>query len=292
MILLEATNVCNLSCVMCPIDRMERKKGYMSYELFTSIIDQLCEMPLYTRKKRIVLHGTGEPLLSKDFLRNLHYPGFVELALDSNYGIRDVDVTSNGVIMTEEQAHSLLSAEALKWVRISFNSSRREVYSRLQRKGDYDSVIATLRMLKSIAGNYNVGINVQYLKTHLNLDETQQEFERVLGFQFDDQIYWTIKDCVSYGRQIPTNRIEQTVIHELIDQKPQNCYSRGLIVMWDGTVVGCCIDYDNAQPYGHLAFQTVREVVNSNYHKQLKKEYNEHDYKRLPLCRDCHGINV
>jgi len=277
---------------MCPIDLMEREKGYMKYELFTSIIDQLLEMPEYTRKKRIVLHGTGEPLLSKDFLKNLHYPGLVRLATDSVFGIRDVDVTCNGVLMTEEQAHSLLSAKALKWIRISFNSSRREIYPHIQRKGDYDSVVATLRMLRDIAFAYDVRINVQYLKTNINADETQQEFERALGFEFDERIYWTVKDCVSYGGQIPTDRVEQTVVHELTDQKPRDCYSRGLIVMWDGTVVGCCIDYDNAQPYGHLGFQTVSEVVGSNYLKQLEREYNERNYSRLPMCKDCCGINV
>jgi MoaA/NifB/PqqE/SkfB family radical SAM enzyme len=277
---------------MCPIDQMQREKGYMKHELFISIIDQLLAMPDYTKKKRIVLHGTGEPLLSKDFLQNVEYPGLAELANNTAFGIREVDVTSNGVLMTEQIAERLLCAKALKWIRISLNSSRRNVYNQIQRKGNYDVVIENIRMLKRMSRDFPVKVNIQYLQTSLNIDETQQEFESVLGFAFDDKVYWTQKDGVSYGQQLPKDREQIVVTHNLGDQKPLHCFPRGLIVMWDGTVVGCCIDYDNLQPCGNLQYQTVKEVVSSNYIRQLAREYNKRNYSRLPMCKTCRGINV
>ena len=57
---LETTNRCNLLCTTCPrtFETLEPEKD-MSWELFTSIIDQ------YPRIARVVLHGVGEPMLVK-----------------------------------------------------------------------------------------------------------------------------------------------------------------------------------------------------------------------------------
>ena len=40
-LILEITNACNLSCIMCPRVNMQRKVGYMDFELFKSIINQI-----------------------------------------------------------------------------------------------------------------------------------------------------------------------------------------------------------------------------------------------------------
>src|SRR5271156_3290492 len=58
---LETTNRCNLLCTTCPrtFETLEPEMD-MSWELFTSIIDQ------YPKIARVVLHGIGEPMLVKD----------------------------------------------------------------------------------------------------------------------------------------------------------------------------------------------------------------------------------
>src|SRR5580700_6625680 len=57
---LETTNRCNLLCTTCPrtFEQLEPEKD-MSWELFTSIIDQ------FPKIARVVLHGVGEPMLVK-----------------------------------------------------------------------------------------------------------------------------------------------------------------------------------------------------------------------------------
>ena len=56
----ESTNICNLSCIMCPTGRKEqvRKKGYMDFDLFKSIVDQMAPWVQTT-----TLHIWGEPLM-------------------------------------------------------------------------------------------------------------------------------------------------------------------------------------------------------------------------------------
>ena len=68
VIVLEATNNCNLKCIMCAHPNMKREKGYMSLDLFKSIIN--------TNKnfiRRLDLHMLGEPLLHNDISMMVKY---------------------------------------------------------------------------------------------------------------------------------------------------------------------------------------------------------------------------
>src|SRR5580704_2594939 len=65
---LEVTNRCNLLCETCPrtFESLEPPAD-MSWELFTSIIDQSPGVA------RAVLHGVGEPMLVKALPRMIRY---------------------------------------------------------------------------------------------------------------------------------------------------------------------------------------------------------------------------
>src|SRR3954447_14423296 len=65
---LETTNRCNLLCTTCPRTYEDLEPpADMSWELFTSIVDQLPGL------ERAVLHGVGEPMLVKNLPKMVHY---------------------------------------------------------------------------------------------------------------------------------------------------------------------------------------------------------------------------
>ena len=65
---LEVTNRCNLLCTTCPRTYVELEPpADMSWELFTSIVDQSPGL------QRAVLHGVGEPMLVKELPRMVRY---------------------------------------------------------------------------------------------------------------------------------------------------------------------------------------------------------------------------
>ena len=65
---LETTNRCNLLCTTCPrtFEDLEPPAD-MSWELFTSIVDQ------FPKIARVVLHGIGEPMMVRELPR-MTYP--------------------------------------------------------------------------------------------------------------------------------------------------------------------------------------------------------------------------
>ena len=65
---LETTNRCNLLCTTCPrtFEDLEPPAD-MSWELFTSIVDQ------FPKIARVVLHGVGEPMMVRELPRMIRY---------------------------------------------------------------------------------------------------------------------------------------------------------------------------------------------------------------------------
>ena len=57
---LEVTNVCNFKCEFCPDAIMERKRGHMDFALLTKALDEIAEKNL---AKIVAFHLMGEPLI-------------------------------------------------------------------------------------------------------------------------------------------------------------------------------------------------------------------------------------
>ncbi|MEM6449559.1 MAG: radical SAM/SPASM domain-containing protein [Cyanobacteria bacterium P01_D01_bin.105] len=57
---LEVTNVCNFKCEFCPDAIMERKRGHMDFDLLIKALDEIAEQNL---AKIVAFHLMGEPLI-------------------------------------------------------------------------------------------------------------------------------------------------------------------------------------------------------------------------------------
>jgi MoaA/NifB/PqqE/SkfB family radical SAM enzyme len=79
---IEPTNDCNMNCNYCY--RKERKVGYMDFDLFTSLIDQL------PQRCRVGLSFGGESILHPQFRQMVHYA--------AAHKFRDLNVYSNGSV--------------------------------------------------------------------------------------------------------------------------------------------------------------------------------------------------
>lgn len=66
---IEPTNDCNLSCIMCPRKKSRKEVGYMSFDLFRHVVDQLADRNI----AQLSLHLTGEPLLHPRIVAMVRY---------------------------------------------------------------------------------------------------------------------------------------------------------------------------------------------------------------------------
>lgn len=149
---IKPTNICNENCHYC-----HYKNSYLSLDDYSpsdfiprdkmmEIIDDMRDIGV----KAVTFSGGGEPLV---------YPYITETmqrVLDA--GI-DLSIITNGVLLKDENAQILGNA---KWVRLSVDSSRDELYSSLRDvpRGTFEGLCQNIENFSKIkAPNCELGIN-------------------------------------------------------------------------------------------------------------------------------------
>ena len=132
---LETTNRCNLLCTTCPRTYVDLEPpADMSWELFTSIVDQVPEA------QRAVLHGVGEPMLVKNLPRMVRY-----LKDRGTY----VLFNTNGTLLNDKNGRALIDA-GLDELRVSLDASTRASYLAVRGKDYFDRILRNVRAFRTL----------------------------------------------------------------------------------------------------------------------------------------------
>ena len=132
---LETTNRCNLLCTTCPRTYEELEPpADMSWELFTSIVDQLPDL------QRAVLHGVGEPMLVKNLHKMVRY-------------LKDRGVyvlfNTNGTVLTEKAGRAMIAA-GLDELRVSLDASNARSYLAVRGKDYFNRILRNVRAFREL----------------------------------------------------------------------------------------------------------------------------------------------
>src|SRR5229473_4038572 len=132
---LETTNRCNLLCTTCPRTYEELEPpADMSFELFTSIVDQLPGL------QRAVLHGVGEPMLVK------HLPRMVRYLKDRGTYVL---FNTNGTVLNEKNGRALIAA-GLDELRVSFDAATEKSYIAVRGKNYFKRILRNIRAFRDL----------------------------------------------------------------------------------------------------------------------------------------------
>ena len=163
-LVIEVTNRCNLKCSYCPRSMgLRTVGGDLPLEKFKSIVRKLQKL---SKLESITPTGFGEPLLYEALEDAIK---FVKM----EYPYTEVDITTNGILLTEEKAVSLLNA-GLDNIAISVNFDNRERYIEFNRADRFEIVKNnTEKFLNLLRKNprYKTGVVVQLLGTTQTKEE-------------------------------------------------------------------------------------------------------------------------
>jgi len=269
---LEITNVCNLACSFCP--GTKRPKGFLTPEQFRILAEKLRPHTDY-----LYLHLMGEPLLHphlEQLLGIAHQLGFL------------VMITTNGTLLPKQQ-ELLCHAPAVKKVSISLHSfegnegaGTLETYLdncfRFAQKAAEAGKRCGLR-LWNLDGADTQGANSRNgeILAHMEQWFPRPWKESWQGATIRDRIY------LEWGERFewPDLSLEEGsaagFCYGLRDQAG---------VLWDGTVVPCCLDHEGDIPLGNLFHQSMEEILNT---PRARAIYDGFSCSRTvePLCRTC-----
>ena len=111
----EPTNDCNLSCIMCPRKKSKKAVGYMSFDLFRHVVNQLSGRNV----AQLSLHLTGEPLMHPQIGEMVRYA--------KDRGLQRVRFATNATLLSEALARTLIES-GLDSLTVSMDASVAERY--------------------------------------------------------------------------------------------------------------------------------------------------------------------
>jgi len=134
---LDFTKGCNLRCVMCPtVASGDFERREMPPELFRKIAKEV-----FPRAEHLTVGCGAEPLLAKNFDEYLQ--------IIRKHGIPYTLIISNGSLLTESKANSILDA-GIDEVSISLESANREVYESIRIGAKFERLVENLNRFKEL----------------------------------------------------------------------------------------------------------------------------------------------
>ena len=263
---IEISNLCNLSCRFCP--GTKRPKGRIDLERFSSILEKLKG---YT--EFVYFHLMGEPLLHPDL------PQFLDVA--GKMGFK-VILTTNGTLL-EERKELLLSSSAVHKVNISlhaFEANDLSVPFETYVDGCLDYGKAAEGNKLTVFRLWNSGGEDK--QNGLLLQKLEEVFPKPWkdsrkGTQLAPKVYLE-----------PGEKFDWPDLSAPEEEGPYFCYGlRDQIgILWDGTVVPCCLDHEGDIPLGNILTQTMEEILESDRAKAIYEGFSKRAAAES-LCRRC-----
>ncbi|MBI3924623.1 MAG: radical SAM protein [Armatimonadetes bacterium] len=274
VVLIDTVSFCNLRCSMCVHKEMTRPRGYMSWELFTKIVD---EIAVENPAARVWMVFFGEALM----LRKRKPTIFDKIRYAKEKGLQDVVLNSNANLMDEEAARGLIEA-GLDAIYIGIDAHTPDTYAQVRVGGDHERVRENTRRLirlKEQLGARTPEVFVQFVEMDVNAHEKQSFID-----------YWNsqganvkIRPKVSWAGSIDAPNLV------LGNEDRWPCYwaMQSMSITDQGKVVTCAVDLDARHVAGDVTRQTLKEVWNGGL-AELRQKHLTRNWDALPkVCRDC-----
>lgn len=250
---IELAGKCQLACNMCPFgdgsfdDSMQ---GMMRRDIAEKAIKEGAR----EGAKSLKLNFRGEPGLSKHLIPMIH------LAKKLNY--TEVMINTNFTAFSKYRIEQLIKSGIDKVI-VSIDGGTQETYERIRVKGNFKKLIQNMNYL-NFHRKDSPEIVVQMTVQESNKRE-QEQVRRL--FKADKYSFKQVRQT--------NNR----------DRKRCGQPFQRLVVAWDGTVFGCCGNWNNEFPIGDFNKQTLKEIWQGQKMKELRR-FAKDPNKGFP-CLDC-----
>ena len=281
-IIIEPTNVCNLKCPVCPTTYgMERKNGFMEFDVFKSIIDDLKD---YKAKPRISMNFAGEPMLNKDIYK------FVEYA---NKNSHKTFISTNVTAINEKNSRELISA-GLRTIHLCVDGFSNKSHDTYRIGSDFKIIKKNIETFMNVKKDMNVknpNVSIQTLLTSLSIDEKDDlvEWAKEIGA---DSIYFKSLSMGSHTTPELKSKWNFLVPKEKKFRRQQFSFDYPIcgiplkqsVVYWNGNLGLCCIDYNNDIKLPNIKKDGyVKTLFSTDTIKKRKQGFK----KKYKLCSTC-----
>lgn len=269
---LEITNVCNLACEFCPGTR--RDKGFLSPERFRILAARLRPHTQY-----LYLHLMGEPLLHPQLTQLLEICGQLSFR---------TMITTNGTLLPKV-GEVLLQSPAVEKVSISVHS-----FEGNEGGGSLEEYLGDCLSFAKAASQAGKRCALRLW----NLDGADTVGANRCNGKILAMIEGAFPRPWKEGRRGTTlapnvflewgEKFNWPDLSAPEERGRRFCYGlRDQVgVLWDGTVVPCCLDHEGDVPLGNLFDQELQEILDSPRSRAIYEGFSQGTAQE-ELCRRC-----
>ena len=258
---IEATNACNLKCVMCPRTDMEKAGVFWKIQMFDldkykCLIDEGVRNGLCSVKYNYL----GEPTL------NPHLVEMIEYAKEA--GVLDVMFNTNATRLDEELSRALISSGLDKFF-FSFDSPYCEKYNHIRVGADYNKILGNIRRFMEIRnemGSIKPFTRVSMVRMKDNEDEWE-DFRELFEPIVDSVAF------VDYLDHAGQNNSDRMIVPLGLRGMKYCCPQlwQRMFVHPDGVVTVCCIDAMRTLQVGNIFERSVQEIWLGEEYQRLRE---------------------
>lgn len=265
-IFLEFSNLCNLSCTMCPyLHESFPAPHFMDGKLYRAILQNLKKT---APGIMVIPQFRGEACLHPDFCELMEYTkreGFT------------VSLTTNATVSSPEVLECI--ARCSDYTYISLDALTADTYHKIRRGGDFSRVTANTEALVKGARKYGTDLTVAFVLT----DENRHEKEDFIR-------YWTERagkvlihqERTAQGTckelNILENPVPRKICHQILDSAA---------VLTNGDMVLCCNDVHGDHRLGNAAEEDFGALFNGPSLSEIRRLHEAGEFHKVKGCAEC-----
>lgn len=275
----ETVSLCNARCVMCPVDQWERSVRHMAPEVFDKILREMT--PFGQWINQVALFLNGEPLIDK------HLEERIRVLKD--IGVKFVMFTCNASLMTEARAESILRA-GIDGVDFSVDGATAETFEAIRKRLKFDECIANIETFIRVRNRLHPNARIRIRMTVQ--EKNAGEFEQYLTFWRSrlgpkDSAYGKLLH--NWGAWLKEHALPSEADGARLNASPCISPWGTMVILSDGRVPLCCLDYNAEMPMGDVTTQTIQEIWQSPPFAGVRESHRLKGRASVKMCVDCNA---
>lgn len=293
-IMIEPICGCNLSCPLCttPHKFMTRKKGVMKYETFQKLLDNI--------KNYVIMFNfdfAGEPFLHPELFK------MVKAASENDIFTL---VDTNSTLITNERIPEIFDSN-LKILIVNIDNIDPDDFKDFREGANFKSTMEQIKKLCQLKKAYHRILPIilaEVIVTRKNEDDLDFIRDFALNEIGVDLVWFkdlffplqskgftknnNFLELVNTYLPIKTlfKRYEKREGKLFLVHPSKKCrWRRQSLILWDGTVAACCIDYNGEYTFGNILKDSFLDIWYSKKYKHYRKKLIK--TKKMDLCKKC-----
>ena len=271
-VILELSAGCNLACPACPTHVLQRRRGLISQDVTTKVIDEIADANPHTE---LYVAFMGEALLHPRFFDIIGYA--------VGRGLDNIILNTNATLLDGTRRQRLVASN-IRRIIVSIDGASAQTYEARRVKGSYDEVrdntIALLDLARRTPGAPETWVQM------IIDDGNIHEEEAFKSFWLDHGATTKIRPQLSWGGRVGSGGLMKLEVERV----PCPWLMRQIIVTCEGEFAMCDADHEARLELGNVGRKTVREIWNGPL-REARERHFAGDYSH-PLCRVCDDWKV